>query len=144
MDRVEQTTEELVLSFLADGGDEFTSGEALSGKLGLSRTAVWKYVESLRDKGYRIEAVPARGYRLVEVPDRLTSLELAPLLDTHDLGRTLHSSRRGAVDQRARLPAGGGGRGPRRGGDRRGADAREGAARAAVGSPRTARTSTSR
>jgi BirA family transcriptional regulator, biotin operon repressor / biotin---[acetyl-CoA-carboxylase] ligase len=87
----EQTQEELILGFLADGGEDFTSGEALSSKLGLSRTAVWKHVEALRGKGYRIEAVPARGYRLVEVPDRLTALELSPLLSTHDLGHTIHS-----------------------------------------------------
>jgi BirA family biotin operon repressor/biotin-[acetyl-CoA-carboxylase] ligase len=86
----EQTQEELILGFLADGGEDFTSGEALSSKLGLSRTAVWKHVEALRGKGYRIEAVPARGYRLVEVPDRLTQLELSPLLSTHDLGRAVH------------------------------------------------------
>ncbi|MFZ5468340.1 MAG: biotin--[acetyl-CoA-carboxylase] ligase [Myxococcota bacterium] len=86
----EQTNEELILSFLADSGEEFTSGEALSDKLGLSRAAVWKVVEGLRKMGYRIDAAPSRGYRLVEVPDRLTSLELAPLLATHDLGRTIH------------------------------------------------------
>ncbi|WP_426752533.1 biotin--[acetyl-CoA-carboxylase] ligase [Myxococcus sp. Y35] len=86
----EQTQEELILSFLSESGEGYTSGEALSSKLGLSRTAVWKHVESLRSKGYRIEAVPARGYRLVSVPDRLTSLEVGPLLDTHDLGRTIH------------------------------------------------------
>jgi BirA family transcriptional regulator, biotin operon repressor / biotin---[acetyl-CoA-carboxylase] ligase len=90
MERVEQNTEELVLGLLAEGGDDFTSGEILSGKLGLSRTAVWKSVESLRHKGYRIDAVPTRGYRLVEVPDRLTPLELAPLVNTHDIGRTIH------------------------------------------------------
>ncbi len=86
----EHTTEELVLAFLADGGDEFTSGEALSDKLGLSRAAVWKVIESLRRVGYRIDAQPSRGYRLVEIPDRLTALELLPLLNTHDLGRTIH------------------------------------------------------
>jgi BirA family transcriptional regulator, biotin operon repressor / biotin---[acetyl-CoA-carboxylase] ligase len=89
-DTLEQTQEELVLAFLVDSGDDFTSGEALSDKLGLSRTAVWKYVDSLRNKGYRIDAIPARGYKLVEVPDRLTSLELSPLLNTHDLGRGIH------------------------------------------------------
>ena len=83
-------SEELVLAFLAEAGDEFVSGEAISGKLGLSRAAVWKHVNSLRAAGYRIEAVPARGYRLAEVPDRLTALELRPLLNTHDLGRELH------------------------------------------------------
>ncbi|MCI0671989.1 MAG: biotin--[acetyl-CoA-carboxylase] ligase [Myxococcaceae bacterium] len=87
---LEQTHEELVLSFLVESGEDYASGEVLSGKLGLSRTAVWKVVESLRGKGYRIDAVPARGYRLVSVPDRLSPLELAPLLSTHDLGRTLH------------------------------------------------------
>ncbi len=86
----EQTQEELILSFLSESGGGYTSGEALSNKLGLSRTAVWKHVESLRAKGYRIEAVPARGYRLVSVPDRLTSLEVTPLLDTNELGRTIH------------------------------------------------------
>ena len=84
------SNEELILAFLADSGDDYTSGEALSDKLGLSRTAVWKYVESLRKRGYRIEAVSARGYRLVEVPDRISGLELSPLLNTRDLGRVVH------------------------------------------------------
>ncbi len=83
-------SEELVLAFLAEAGEEFVSGEAISDKLGLSRAAVWKHVNGLRAQGYRIEAIPARGYRLVEVPDRLTPLELRPLLGTHDIGQTLH------------------------------------------------------
>ncbi len=90
VESTEQTQEELILGFLAESGEDYTSGEALSGKLGLSRTAVWKRVEALRTKGYRIDAVPARGYRLMGVPDRLTSLELAPLLSTRELGRTIH------------------------------------------------------
>jgi BirA family biotin operon repressor/biotin-[acetyl-CoA-carboxylase] ligase len=81
----------MILAFLAEGGDEYTSGAALSDKLGLSRTAVWKHVETLRGLGYRIEAIPSRGYRLTEVPDRLTSLELDPLLSTRDIGLTLHA-----------------------------------------------------
>jgi BirA family biotin operon repressor/biotin-[acetyl-CoA-carboxylase] ligase len=83
-------SEELVLAFLAEATDEFVSGEAISNKLGLTRAAVWKHVESLRAQGYRIDAVPARGYRLAGVPDRLTPLELRPLLNTHDLGRVVH------------------------------------------------------
>ena len=83
-------SEELVLGFLAEAGEEFVSGEVISDKLGLSRTAVWKHVEQLRAHGYRIDAVPARGYRLREIPDRLTPLELRPLIATHDLGQGLH------------------------------------------------------
>ncbi len=86
----ERTYEELILGFLVEGRDDFLSGEALSDKLGLSRTAVWKHVESLRGKGSRIDAVPARGYRLMDVPDKLSPLELTPLLSTHHLGQGLH------------------------------------------------------
>jgi BirA family biotin operon repressor/biotin-[acetyl-CoA-carboxylase] ligase len=89
-ENAEQTQRELILGFLADGRDGYTSGEALSAKLGLSRTSVWKHVEALRGKGYRIDAVPARGYRLVDVPDRLSALELTPLLSTHHLGQSIH------------------------------------------------------
>lgn len=90
-DRQDPTHVQLVLELLLESGADYTSGEALSGKLGLSRTAVWKMVNVLRDRGYGIEAVPSRGYRLLRVPDRLSTLELLPLLETHDLGRTLHA-----------------------------------------------------
>lgn len=90
-DRQDTTHTQLVLELLHESGPDFASGEALSGKLGLSRTAVWKVVNALRDRGYAIEAVPSRGYRLIRVPDRLTSLEILPLLETHDLGRTVHA-----------------------------------------------------
>ncbi|HTP49831.1 MAG TPA: biotin--[acetyl-CoA-carboxylase] ligase [Anaeromyxobacteraceae bacterium] len=83
-------SEEMVLAFLAEAADDFVSGEAISGKLGLSRAAVWKHVRTLRQRGYRIDAVPARGYRLAEIPDRLGTLELKPLLNTHDIGQVLH------------------------------------------------------
>ena len=86
----EASYEEIILGFLVEGRDEFLSGEALSDKLGLSRTAVWKHVEALRGKGYRIDAVPARGYRLMDVPDKLSPLELSPLLSTHHLGQCIH------------------------------------------------------
>jgi BirA family biotin operon repressor/biotin-[acetyl-CoA-carboxylase] ligase len=96
-------SEELVLAFLAEAVDEFVSGEAISDKLGLTRAAVWKHVEALRGQGYRIEAVPARGYRLTAVPDRLTPLELRPLLNTHDVGRVVHWFEEiGSTNDRAR------------------------------------------
>jgi BirA family biotin operon repressor/biotin-[acetyl-CoA-carboxylase] ligase len=90
VDDAETSNEEMILSFLAESGEDYVSGSALSDKLGLSRTAVWKHVEQLRKLGYRIEAQASRGYRLLEVPDRLTGLEVGPLLSTRDLGRTLH------------------------------------------------------
>jgi BirA family biotin operon repressor/biotin-[acetyl-CoA-carboxylase] ligase len=97
LDRQDATHAQLVLELLLESGTELASGEALSGKLGLSRTAVWKVVNALRDRGYVIEAVPSRGYRLVRVPDRLTALEILPLLETHDLGRRCMPSTRSAA-----------------------------------------------
>jgi BirA family biotin operon repressor/biotin-[acetyl-CoA-carboxylase] ligase len=100
------SSEELVLTFLAEAGDAYVSGEAISDKLGFTRAAVWKHVEALRAQGYRIDAVPARGYRLAEVPDRLGPLELRPLLNTHDLGREIHwSETLGSTSDRAKALA---------------------------------------
>ncbi len=102
-------SEELVLAFLAEAGDEVVSGEAISDKLGLTRAAVWKHVEGLRAQGYRIDAVASRGYRLVEIPDRLRALEIRPLLATHDLGQVLHCHEElGSTSDRAKQLAEGG------------------------------------
>jgi BirA family transcriptional regulator, biotin operon repressor / biotin---[acetyl-CoA-carboxylase] ligase len=70
-------------------GAGFASGEALSRDLGISRTAVWKHVKGLRNRGYRIEAVPARGYRLVTSPDLITPHELGAGLTTLRVGARL-------------------------------------------------------
>jgi len=40
------------------------SGSALARELGVTRAAVWKQIEALRDLGAPIEAVAGRGYRL--------------------------------------------------------------------------------
>ena len=49
------------------------SGQQLADELGVSRTAVWKSIESLRAEGYRIEGSPSRGYVLAEDTDLLSS-----------------------------------------------------------------------
>jgi len=51
-----------VFAELADGA--FHSGEALAQTLGVSRSAVWKAVASLRTLGSELHAVRNRGYRL--------------------------------------------------------------------------------
>ncbi len=52
---------------------QFCSGEQLAAELGLSRTAVWKHMASLRRSGLVIDAVRGKGYRLavdIELLDR--------------------------------------------------------------------------
>ena len=50
----------------------FHSGEELSSRLGVSRTAVWKAACRLREAGYDIESVTRLGYRLTALPDGMT------------------------------------------------------------------------
>ena len=56
--------------------DGYVSGQELCEKFGVSRTAVWKAINQLKEAGYEIEAVQNKGYRLVSVPDILSESEL--------------------------------------------------------------------
>jgi BirA family biotin operon repressor/biotin-[acetyl-CoA-carboxylase] ligase len=51
--------------FTALSSGEFTSGEALAERLGVSRSAVWKATGTLKALGATLHAVRNRGYRLV-------------------------------------------------------------------------------
>ena len=53
-----------VLRILEARRGEAVSGEQMAADLGLSRTAVWKAVSGLKDRGFRIAAGPNRGYTL--------------------------------------------------------------------------------
>jgi BirA family biotin operon repressor/biotin-[acetyl-CoA-carboxylase] ligase len=82
---------ETVLALLRARGNEFVSGEELSGQLGHSRAAVWKAVDALRREGYDIEARTGLGYRLNAAPDALTDPEIRHFLgETAVVGRELH------------------------------------------------------
>mgnify|MGYP000178838196 CR=1 FL=1 len=51
--------------------DGYVSGQELCEKFGVSRTAVWKAINQLKEEGYEIEAVRNKGYRIVDIPDRI-------------------------------------------------------------------------
>ncbi|OUQ55454.1 biotin--[acetyl-CoA-carboxylase] ligase [Flavonifractor sp. An112] len=65
-----------VLALLKAQGGAPLSGEAMSQKLGVSRAAVWKAMEGLRQEGYVISSAPRRGYALEASPDLLSPGEL--------------------------------------------------------------------
>jgi len=60
-----------VFAELSDG--QFHSGEDLAHTLGVSRSAVWKAVKSLRDLGATLHAVRNRGYRLAKSSESLAA-----------------------------------------------------------------------
>ena len=80
-----------ILSFFKKRESGYVSGEELSSAFSISRTAIWKHIEKLRDEGYEIVASPHLGYRLISVPDRLTAIELKWQLKTEVIGRNIYS-----------------------------------------------------
>lgn len=65
-------TKDKLLELLENKRDEYVSGEEISKNLGLSRTAVWKAINSLRADGYNIDAISNKGYRLAKDSDILS------------------------------------------------------------------------
>lgn len=57
--------------------DGYVSGQELCDKLGVSRTAVWKVIGSLKEEGYEIDSVSRKGYRLLASPDVVSESEIA-------------------------------------------------------------------
>ncbi|NNE06682.1 MAG: biotin--[acetyl-CoA-carboxylase] ligase [Xanthomonadales bacterium] len=77
---------------------ESRSGASIAESLGVSRTAVWKHVETLRDLGIEVDAVAGQGYRLREPLELLDSESILSELgaDSRSLLDQLHVL--GAVD----------------------------------------------
>ena len=67
-----------VFQRLSDG--DFQSGEALAAELAVTRAAVWKAVEQLRDLGVSLDASTNRGYRLAPGVSALTVERIQTLL----------------------------------------------------------------
>ncbi|MGD0918204.1 MAG: biotin--[acetyl-CoA-carboxylase] ligase [Thermodesulfobacteriota bacterium] len=79
-----------ILQLLRAHAPAFLSGEEISQRLKVTRTAVWKRMRHLRTLGYEIEASTRSGYRLIRSPDLLTPSEVKPLLRTKQIGRVIH------------------------------------------------------
>ncbi len=65
------------------------SGEELGRRLGISRSAIWKHINNLRDMGYVIISSPRKGYTLVSSPDLLIPEEVYQGLETERFGRKI-------------------------------------------------------
>lgn len=67
----------------------YVSGQELSDSLKVSRTAVWKAVNALKEQGYNIESVRNRGYRLIECPDVILPESIRTNMNTGWFGRKI-------------------------------------------------------
>ncbi|NLY44656.1 MAG: biotin--[acetyl-CoA-carboxylase] ligase [Tissierella sp.] len=78
-----------ILNLLKES-DDFLSGEKISEVFGVTRAAIWKYINSLKEDGYEIESISRKGYRLLSSPDILTYEEIKDKLKTEFVGRKVY------------------------------------------------------
>ncbi|MDP2929137.1 MAG: biotin--[acetyl-CoA-carboxylase] ligase [Candidatus Omnitrophota bacterium] len=83
--------DEKILNVLRHNRDSYVSGEELCKMADISRAAIWKHIEKLREEGYDIEALPHLGYKLIAIPDSLIPLEIKWRLKTKVFGREVIS-----------------------------------------------------
>lgn len=77
-----------ILSALYSSFGEWVSGEDISRDLGISRTAVWKNVNILRESGYIIESSNKLGHRLTSSGNKLNEFDIRRGLNTSVFGRS--------------------------------------------------------
>lgn len=75
-----------ILEYFQKADGAFVSGEQISKALNVSRTAIWKQINVLKNRGYIFESSTRKGYRLLYAPDLLTPLEIATALRTEAFG----------------------------------------------------------
>ena len=75
-------TDRVLLARLCEGP---ASGASLARELGITRSAVWKRIESLRQAGVEVEAQPGRGYVLARPVQLLDATRLTAALSPEEI-----------------------------------------------------------
>ncbi|MFW0759863.1 biotin--[acetyl-CoA-carboxylase] ligase [Staphylococcus cohnii] len=70
-----------VIQILYTNQDEYISGQFIAEHLAISRTAVKKVIDQLKQEGCEIESINHKGHRLIELPDKWYSGIVEPLID---------------------------------------------------------------
>jgi len=70
------TVQDKVLSYLLNHSSTSISGQKLANHFQVSRNAIWKSIEKLREKGYSIESVPRKGYKLNQISKKLDAVQI--------------------------------------------------------------------
>lgn len=78
-----------ILEKLITSKGEPVSGERLADELSVSRSAIWKHIQALRDEGYTIDSSTNLGYSLTSTPDLLTPGEIKAGLKTGVIGKEI-------------------------------------------------------
>ena len=96
---------EKILKCLREAED-YVSGQELCQMFDVSRTAIWKVMNQLKEEGYVIDAVKNKGYRLVQTPDLVTADEVESLLETSWAARpVVYEEEQASTNQTAKMLA---------------------------------------
>lgn len=75
-----------ILKLLSDA-DEFISGESIANNFGITRSAVWKNINKLKNMGYNIVSINNKGYLLNKNNNIYNSFEITKNLKTKLFGK---------------------------------------------------------
>jgi len=75
---------------LLKANHDYLSGEEIARQAGITRAAIWKQVEQLREMGYQIDSTPRLGYRLVGVLPDFNQYEFLDGLVTNCFGKKIY------------------------------------------------------
>lgn len=78
-----------ILDYLTAHQGEFVSGQKISELFGISRTAVWKHIRVLKQRGYSIESYTKKGYCLKKAPELIQPEQVSAALHTQILGKKI-------------------------------------------------------
>ena len=75
-----------ILELLRANTSTYLSGEEIASQLGVSRTALWKHMQELKNAGYEIASHARKGYQLIAAPERLLADTIGNGLNTKLIG----------------------------------------------------------
>jgi len=79
-----------LLTLLAENATIVISGARIAREIGVSRSAVWRWVQRLRELGVKVKGKAATGYFLEKVPDILTAEVLKQRLKGSLFGKRIY------------------------------------------------------
>jgi BirA family biotin operon repressor/biotin-[acetyl-CoA-carboxylase] ligase len=80
-------TRQRLIRYLKAAPRQWVSGQQISDRLGITRAAIWKQIQALKEQGYTIASAPKKGYRLEQATDRMEADDIRACLETRLMGR---------------------------------------------------------
>lgn len=86
------------------GAKTYVSGQYICERCGVSRTAIWKAINQLKDEGYEIDSVTNKGYKIIKVPDILSESEIKSVIPAGGIvNKVIYFDETDSTNTRAKL-----------------------------------------